>query len=415
MKPMQLSLFAHNSVEFLKNSQICAEELFDAYYQCRKLKRKSLSALKFEIEYEENLFQLKEQLENGKYLPGRSTAFIVNKPVKREIFAAEFRDRVVHHWLIHKLNPYFEELFIEDSYACRLGKGTHFGIQRINNYIKACSKEYSVDAYILKLDVQGFFMNINRRVLFKSLRKFISKYYQGQDQNLVLDITQKVVFNNAAQNCRIRGNLRDWVGLPLNKSLFHSHSNCGLPIGNLTSQVFANFYMHSLDTFVTQTLGVSSYGRYVDDFVIIHRDKEFLKAIIPRISEFLEHNLKLKLHPHKIYLQHYSRGVKFLGVLIKPNRIYISNRIKGNFYLAIQKQNKIIRNHRPDQGELASFMSIMNSYLGIMKHGNTYNLRKHLVFRKLSGYWLNHFYLSCGIQKFVRKVKPFKKKDLFPR
>jgi hypothetical protein len=411
---MQLSLFAHSAFEFSKNSQVCAEELFDAYYQCRKLKRKSLSAMKFEIDFEENLFRLKEQLDNGTYLPGRSTAFIVNKPVKREIFAAEFRDRIVHHWLIYKLNPYFEDLFIEDSYACRLGKGTHFGINRINNYIKLCSREYSVDAYILKLDIQGFFMSINRRVLFMSLRKLISQYYQGEDQNLVLDIAQKVVFNNAAQNCRIRGNHSDWSGLPHNKSLFHSHSNCGLPIGNLTSQVFANFYLHSLDTFVTQTLGVSYYGRYVDDFVIVHRDKEFLKTIIPRISEFLENQLKLKLHPKKIYLQHYSKGVKFLGVLIKPNRIYISNRIKGNFFNAIQKQNRIIQKHRPDKGELASFMSVMNSYLGIMKHCNSYNLRKYLVFRKLSGYWLNHFYLSGGIRKFVRKVKPFKKKDMFP-
>ena len=119
--------------------------------------------------------------------------------------------------------------------------------------------------------------------------------------------------------------------------------------------------------------------------------------------------LQLTLHPKKIYLQHYNKGVKFLGTVIKPNRIYIANRTKGNFYNAIEKQNKIIQDHKPTKEDKAAFLSSMNSYLGIMKHYKSYNLRKRMIFKRLSGYWFNHVYLSGGIAKFVLKVRPVKK------
>jgi hypothetical protein len=405
---MQLSLFDTDSrQEQLR--QIDVEQLFEAYLSCRKTKRYTQNALKFEVDYEANLFQLKAEIENGSYSPGRSIAFIVNKPVKREIFAADFRDRVVHHWLINKLNPLFENLFIQDSYACRVGKGTHYGVKRADSFIKACSENYTKDCYILKLDIQGFFMHINRKLLYSMLEQFIHKNYNQTDKSLLLEITRKIIFNNPTQNCIIKGNKKDWDGLPKNKSLFHSPSDCGLPIGNLTSQVFANFYMHQFDAFVTKELGIKHYGRYVDDFVIVHPDKDYLKSLIPQLSNFLLSNLQLTLHPKKIYLQHYSKGVKFLGTVIKPNRIYIANRTKGNFYNAIEKQNKIIQDHKPTKEDKAAFLSSMNSYLGIMKHYKSYNLRKRMIFKRLSGYWFNHVYLSGGIAKFVLKVRPVKK------
>ncbi len=383
--------------------------MFEAYLGCRKTKRYTQNALKFEVDYEANLFELKEEIENGTYYPGRSIAFIVNKPVKREIFAADFRDRVVHHWLINKLNPLFENIFIQDSYACRVGKGTHNGVKRAGAFIKVCTENYTKDSYILKLDIQGFFMHINCNLLFTMLEKFINQYYTQPDKALVLEITQKIIFNQPTQNCIIKGNKKDWDGLPKNKSLFHSPSNCGLPIGNLTSQVFANFYMHQFDAFIKNELGLKYYGRYVDDFVIVHPDKDYLKSLIPKLSDFLVSTLQLTLHPKKIYLQHYSKGVKFLGTVIKPNRIYSANHTKGNFYNAIEKQNKIIQDHKPTKEEKAAFLSSMNSYLGIMKHYKSYKLRKRMIFKRLSGYWFNHVYLSGGIAKFVLKVRPVKK------
>ncbi|MBM3456340.1 MAG: hypothetical protein FJX80_14590, partial [Bacteroidetes bacterium] len=288
---MQLDFFSH--IDF----QQLTEELFSAYFDCRKNKRNTLNALKYEKHLEQNVFKLIDDIYKGNYQLGRSIAFIVNKPVKREIFAADFRDRVVHHWLINKLNPLFENLFIQDSYACRVGKGTHYGVKRADAFIKACSENYTKDCYILKLDIQGFFMHINRNLLFMMLEKFIHHYYTQADKALVLEITQKIIFNQPTQNCIIKGNKKDWEGLPKNKSLFHSPPNCGLPIGNLTSQVFANFYMHQFDAFIKKELGLKYYGRYVDDFVIVHPDKDYLKSLIPQLSNFLLSTLQLTLHP----------------------------------------------------------------------------------------------------------------------
>ena len=405
---MQLSLFDTDSNQE-QLTAIDVEQLFEAYLSCRKTKRYTQNALKFEVDYEANLFQLRDEIESGNYYPGRSIAFIVNKPVKREIFAADFRDRVVHHWLINKLNPLFERLFIQDSYACRVGKGTHYGVQRADRFIKACSDNYTKDCYILKLDVQGFFMHISRQLLFGMLEQFIDENYTESDKALVLEISRKIIFNAPAQNCIIKGNKKDWEGLPKNKSLFHSPPDCGLPIGNLTSQVFANFYMHQFDAFLTKELGLKYYGRYVDDFVIVHTDKDYLKSLIPQLSNFLLSTLQFTLHPKKIYLQHYSKGVQFLGTVIKPNRIYIANRTKGNFYNAIEKQNKVIQDHKPSKEDKAAFLSSMNSYLGIMKHYKSYKLRKRMIFKRLSAYWFNHVYLSGGVAKFVLKVRPVKK------
>jgi hypothetical protein len=346
---MKTDLFSHIDYSTL------AEEFFEAYYSCRKNKRNTHNALKFEIHLEKALFSLIDDVYNGVYTPGRSIAFVVNKPVKREIFAADFRDRVVHHWLINKLNPFFEQLFIPDSYACRVGKGTHYGVARFNQYIKDCSENYTKDCYVLKLDIQGFFMHIHRGILVKLLKKFVYTNYSNSDINLVLELLEKIIFNSPTERCTIKGSKKDWRGLPKNKSLFHSPKNCGLPIGNLTSQVFANFYMHQFDAFVTKELGVKYYGRYVDDFVIVHPNKEFLKALLPKLSNFLSSNLQLTLHPNKIYLQHYSKGVKFLGTIIKPNRIYIANRIKGNFFNSIEKQNRITQENKPTKEDKDAF------------------------------------------------------------
>lgn len=399
---MQFDLFYTPKTEFPK---IKLEELFEAYFACRSNKRNTTNALAFEIDYENNLVQLCDDINNGTYKIGKSIAFIVNHPVKREIFAADFRDRIVHHWLINKLNPLFEKEFINDSYACRVGKGTHFGIKRMAKFIKHASKKYSHDCYILKLDILGYFMHINRNILFEKLQTFIHQTYKFEDKVLVINLCQKIIYNDPTQNCIIKGKKSNWDSLPKNKSLFHSPPNCGLPIGNLTSQVFANFYMNQFDQYLKKELKVGLYGRYVDDFIIVHQDKEFLKSLIPQLSNFLLSSLQLTLHPKKIYLQHYTKGVKFLGTIIKPNRIYIANRTKGNFYNAIQKHNKVVEVAKPTKTELNSFLSCMNSYLGIMKHYKTYKLRKKMIKKNIHYWWRNHVKISKNITKFIVQKK----------
>ena len=411
---MQLSLFdipkPQKDLEaFAKPSSVIKlEELFEAYFECRKNKRNTANAIAFEIDYENNLVQLCKEINNGTYKIGRSIAFIVDKPVTREIFAADFRDRIVHHLIINKLNHLFEKQFIYDSYSCRVGKGTHFGIQRVDKFIRRCSKNYTQDCYILKLDIQGFFMHINKNILHKKLEKFIKEKYNKPDKEIILHLCKQIIYNEPTKNCIIKGKRSNWNNLPKTKSLFNSEKDCGLPIGNYTSQVFANLYMDTFDHYIKHDLNIKYYGRYVDDFILIHNSKEYLKNLIKPIREYLNQELQLKLHPKKIHLQHYSKGVKYLGAVIKPNRIYIANRTKGNFYNAIQKQNIIARDHKPTRQEQKNFQAVMNSYLGIMSHYKSYKLRKGMIFKNLNGYWWNYVYLSGGIKKIKMKIKPMK-------
>ena len=195
---MQLSLF--NTVQ----ANISLEEVFEAYFSCRHNKRSTANAIAFEVDYEKNLLKLCEEINNSTYQVGRSIAFIVDKLVKREIFAADFRDRVVHHLIINKLNHLFEKQFIHDSYSCRTSKGTHFGIQRIDRFIRQCSANYTKDCYILKLNLQSFFMSINKQILYKKIIAFINEKYQDTDKPLLIELCRKTIFNNPTKNCIIK-------------------------------------------------------------------------------------------------------------------------------------------------------------------------------------------------------------------
>ena len=387
----------------VKKNIIPLADLFKAYYSCRKNKRNTLNALAFELNLEEELIKLKEALENGTYTISSSIAFTVDKPVKREIFAANFRDRVVHHFLIQKMNAVFEKHFIYDSYACRKAKGTHFGIGRVDGFIRKCSKNYTQDCYVLKLDIKGFFMHINKTILYTKIETLFTSKYNGADKQLYLKLCKIILFNEPVNNAIVKGNLSNWDNLPKDKSLFAAKPGYGLPIGNLTSQVFANVYMSSLDHFVKHQLGIRYYGRYVDDFVLVHRNKDYLKSLIPRIAKFLKTELHLKLHPKKIYLQHYSKGVNYIGGFIKPNRIYVSKRTKGNFYEAIHKQNKLIENTtNPSKAEKLLFLSSMNSYLGILRHFKSYKLRSNFVKNKIIKKWYLYFSVSNNSLKLSK-------------
>jgi RNA-directed DNA polymerase len=375
--------------------------LFKAYYSCRKNKRNTINALAFELNLEENLIALKTEIESGSYKPSSSIAFIVDKPVKREIFAASFRDRVVHHFLIQKMNAVFEPHFIYDSYACRKAKGTHFGIKRIDSFIRKCSKNYTQDCYVLKLDIKGFFMHINKAILYDKIETLFTAKYNGADKKLYLNLCKTILFNEPVENAIIKGKRSNWDDLPKDKSLFSAKRGYGLPIGNLTSQVFANVYMSSFDHFIKHQLGIKYYGRYVDDFILVDSNKTYLKGLIPVIASFLKKELHLKLHPKKIYLQHYSKGISYIGGFIKPNRNYVSKRTKGNFYDAIHYQNKLLEHTiNPNNAEKQLFLSSMNSYLGILGHYTSYKLRKLYVSERLSKKWLTHFSVNNSFTKF---------------
>jgi len=381
-------------------------DLFRAYFDARKNKRNTINQLVFEKHLEPNIFALANEVLQYNYEPKSSICFMVNEPVKREIFAADFRDRVVHHFIYNYIAPVFEKTFINDSYSCRVGKGTHYGIKRIDHFIRSCSCNYTHDCYILKLDIKGYFMAMNKILLFQKVKQELIKRKNklNFDLPLVLYLIEKTIFNDPTKNCIIKGQKTDWHNLPKDKSLFHAKKNCGLPIGNLTSQLFGNVYLNEFDHWVKKELGIKHYGRYVDDFVLIHENKDYLKSLIPVLTNFLLSTLKLNLHPRKIYLQHYTKGVIYLGAMIKPYRIYIGNRTKGNFYSTIQHYNQIIDQRTPDKDDIQAFQSSMNSYLGIAKHYKTRNLRKKLIFEHMDNRWWQYFYL-LNYDKFVLKPK----------
>ena len=145
-----------------------------------------------------------------------------------------------------------------------MGKGTHYGIKRITNFIKKCSENYTKDCYILKLDIQGFFLTINKDILYDRLDEFVSSADQHRDLSLILSLCKKIIYNDPTDSCIVKGKKADWEDLPKSKSLFHNRRKCGLPIGNLTSQIFANFYLNAFDHFILDVLHIKYYGRYMD-------------------------------------------------------------------------------------------------------------------------------------------------------
>jgi RNA-directed DNA polymerase len=367
-------------------SLLC-EDLFKAYYSARLNKRNTINQLKFELNFEQELFRLHDELLARTYKPEASIAFVVNKPVKREIFAASFRDRVIHHLLFNYLNPIFEKHLIFDCYSCRTGKGTSEGIRRMARFMRACSNSYTSDCYMLKLDIKSYFIDINRHQLYGKINQLLAKEYNRVEQNNVMlsfdrelgdFLLRVIIFNEPIKNCRIKGDLADWDGLPRDKSLFYATEGCGLPIGNLTSQLFGNFYMAGFDHWMKRTMGFSHYGRYVDDFVVFHPDKELLVSVIPIIREYLQDTLGLTLHPRKIYLQHYTKGLSFLGAIIKPGRVYAGKRVVGNFRQSIQTENlKLTTGNKSEN--ITQTIQLVNSYLGLMRNYRSYTIRKEII------------------------------------
>lgn len=379
-------------------------DLFYAYYDARKNKRNTINQLRFEMDLEHHLYDLYMQIQERKYEPKQSLAFIVNKPVQREVFASDFSDRVVHHLFYNYVQPIFERTYIEDSYSCRIGRGTHYGVKRLNYHIRSCSNNYTRSCFILKLDLQGYFMSIDRTILYKkviyTLNKYADRYdYNGVrwkdklDYDLIMYLAHIIVFHDPTKKYYIRGKKSDWIGLPPNKSLFYSPQGCGLPIGNLTSQLFSNVYMSDFDHFVKRELKFKHYGRYVDDFYLVHRDKSKLKRVITTIDQYLENELKIKLHPKKIYLQKYENGVLYTGGYIKPYRVYISNRTKEN----MSKRLDTLKNTEPI--DLEALRSTLNSYLGLMKHYKSFYIRKEIMIRHAWVFKYGYVRNCCSVFK----------------
>ncbi len=308
---------------------VTLENLLNAWKDFSHDKRKKKDVQGFEIKLEENIFELYRELKAGNYKHSSYKPFYIQDPKQRLIHKASVRDRIVHHAIYSILNPIFESMFIANSFSCRVGKGTHKGVETLRNMLRKVSKNDTRKCFALKCDIKKFFDSIDHKILMEILCK-------------------KIKDNN------VSGLLSEIV------ESYHP-KGMGIPIGNLTSQIFANIYLNEFDQFIKHKLKVKNYIRYTDDFIIVSNNKNYLESLIYPIDNFLKLNLKLFLHPQKTLVRKYSQGIDFLGYVIFPHYLVLRTKTKKRVFQRINNKN-------------------LPSYLGVLSHANSYELTKRLIF-----------------------------------
>lgn len=384
---------------------ISYDSLLLAYEDCRRNKAWTDAAIAFEIHYERELLRLRDEINSGKYVPGASIAFLVEWPTKREVFAAMFRDRNVQTWIAQRINPLFEAQFIPASFNCRVGKGTLAAVKYLQDTIRAKSEDYTRDCWVLKYDLKGFFMSINREMVTDKLCRFIRERYKGDDIETLIYLTRLTLLNSPADNCIVQGDPHGWDTLPANKSLFTVPKGYGLPIGNITSQLVANFLLDETDHYLTEALGLT-IDRYVDDTATVDCDKERLLMAMPLIREHLWQTAEVRVNPKKYYLQHYKKGVKFLGMVVKGDRRYVGNRTLGKAMCRLHGFNKMAEAKGAAwcKANAEGFVSCINSYLGLMRQGQEYGMRRAFC-GQIGEAWQKYIVINWDFTKIVLKQK----------
>lgn len=357
-------------------------DLYAAFICAKRHKTSKPYVLHFERNIKENIEELCEALWTRTYKPEPSTCFIIQRPKKREVFAAQFRDRIVHHLYYNYTHELFERTFIADTYSCIPGRGTHYGIQRMEQHIRQESHNWTLPCYAMNLDIRGYFMHINRRKLLElailSLKKLRNHRVMNGDTMIWEDVidfdfvewlTEEIILLDPTDGCRKVGNDSEWEGVDPSKLMSNAPENCGVPIGNLTSQLFSNVYLNIFDQFIKRVMRFRHYGRYVDDSITISCERRRLLNAVPDIRHFLKTELGLDLHMGKLQIRDVRQGVQFLGAFIKPHRTYIANHSLNG----IRREVEEIKH----MGREAAWRSI-NSLLGVMSHYASYNLRREL-------------------------------------
>lgn len=318
-------------------------ELYLAYLDARANgKRKTVDEQKFETNEMIGLRALCKILLDKEYKPSRGIAHIIHNPVIREIFAAPFVDRIVHHWIYTKIYDWWDRHFIYDAYSCREKKGTSKGIERLDLMVRRASRNYAEPVWVVKLDIRGYFMSLDRKLLYERVIWGLDRQYAGKTDTKEYEILKyairEIIFDDPVKGVKLRGWPKRWKKLPRSKSLLFQPKGKGIVIGNLTSQLFSNIYLDQLDRFIKFKLGYKYFGRYVDDFyfVVTREQLEHLAGDIEAIRVFLK-GLGLTLHPKKIYIQKIERGVQFLGGVVYPGHIQPSERIKKNYRKALKE------------------------------------------------------------------------------
>lgn len=347
----------------IKNLYECIydfENLYQAWESARKGKRYREEVMRFSSNLESNLIDIQNHLIYGSYRVGRYRPFYIYEPKKRLIMALPFRDRVIQWAIYRQLFPILEKQFIDDSYACRPGKGTHKAIDRLQYWLRQTDRKPQ-KFYYLKLDIAKYFYRVDHEVLIKILRRKI------RDKRLV-DLLTTIINSEDTK-----------FGLPVgvDPDLCDPSdrlAEVGMPIGNLTSQMFANLYLHELDIFAKHELGLHYYVRYMDDIIILHTDKKHLAAVKDEIEAFLFDNLHLQLNK-KTAIRPCSMGIEFVGYTVWATH----RKLKKKTALKIKRSVKHIKEAR-DSGEITqeSYERSIASYKGVFLHFNSYGFRQEL-------------------------------------
>jgi retron-type reverse transcriptase len=324
---------------------ISLENILAAWKEFRRGKRNKRDVQEFEYTLEENLFEIHALLKEKKYEHGPYQSFFVCDPKLRHIHKASVRDRVIHQAVFRILYPLFDAKFIHDSYSCRVRKGTHRGVTRLISFCNKVSNNNTQNAFALKCDIKKFFQNIHHDVLRNFLRVVIS-----DDSTLWL---LNIIINS-----------------------YQHTSNIGLPLGNVTSQLFANVYLNEFDQFVKHTLKKRYFIRYCDDFAILDCDREQLVKLIPIMQGFLSQRLKLSLHPNKVIIRKLSQGIDFLGYVVVPHATVLRTKTKRRTFRKLEQ--KICAYNSGNISE-ENLNHSLQSYLGILSHANAHRLRNDLL------------------------------------
>jgi len=308
----------------LVNDLVSVDNLLLAWQEFIKGKRQKADVQLFQSDLMDNIIKLHDDLIHFNYRHGFYQAFSINDPKPRNIHKATVRDRLVHHAIYRVLYPFFDQTFIFDSYSCRLNKGTHKAINRFRSFAHKVSQNKTKTCWTLKCDIKKFFANIDQAILIKILKQYIP------DKGIV-DLLEKVI-----------------------KSFSSFKADVGLPLGNLTSQLLVNVYMNEFDQFVKHQLKAKYYLRYADDFLIMSRDRIWLETSLPTISGFLIDQLKLQIHPDKVFIKTRSSGVDFLGWIHFPDHRVLRTATKRRMLKKITD-------------------------LGMLKYGNSFKLREQVL------------------------------------
>jgi len=385
------------------------ESLHRAWLDCRRRKRGKPAALAFEANGEEELLDLASELASRTYRPSPSFCFVARNDKYREVFAARFRDRVVHHLLVRELEKIWEPVFIHDSYACRRGKGTHAAVKRLQTFMRRATANGTRRAWFAQLDIRSFFPSIDRPLLLE----FVQSRLHSEEFRWLAEV---IISHDPATDPVFTCSREKWCKIPNGKSLFSVPPGKGLPIGNLTSQFFANMYLNPLDQFVKHALKAKYYIRYVDDMILVHEERRVLETWVVRIEDFLQNRLLLELHPIRRIIRPVNNGADFVGYIVRPSHLLVRRKTVDRFKAAIGSHSKKVLGKK-DGNVFLSFPPVgyqqlhatIQSYFGLFRHASSKRLYDSMFTRNP---WLEFLFERRGDKLRQRWVFPGKPADL---